>query len=411
MSHNRADSATDSKADFAEISIATVSGLAVALIALFLCFMQLATQGQGRRDFVIFWATGHQLVHHGNPYDPSSMERIEHAAGFPADFPAFYMRNPPWALPLVLPLGVTSLLVGNFLWALLLLGLQITSGWLIWRMFGRPPNRIHWLSIAFAPSLMCLFMGQTALFALFGLVLFLWFHRSNPLVAGLALWLGALKPHLFLPYAVVLLAWIIVSKSYKVLVGFAVAFAASCAFITAIYPASWSDYARMMRSPEVTNDFVPCLAVSMRLWLSPQHVWIQFLPAGIACIWAIVYFWRRRRTWDWVENGSFLLLLSLVVAPYCWFYDLCIAIPALLQGAYSTRSRPLVAVLALLNIPVFGGLIGGLRLTSVPYLWIAPMWFTWYLIALRFPKHTLADERSSIKQVDTHSIAVQGQSD
>jgi len=408
MSHNRAEIAANPKADIAEISIATVGGLAVALIVIFVCVVQIPAHGQGGRDFMIFWATGQELVQHRNPYDPSSMERIEHAAGFPADFPAFYMRNPPWALPLVLPLGFTPMLFGNFLWTLVLLGLQITSGWLIWRMFGRPPNRIHWLTMAFAPSLMCLFMGQTALFALFGLVLFHWFHRTNPFLGGMALWLCALKPHLFFPYATVLLAWIIVSKSYKVLAGFAVAFAASCAFITAIYPASWSDYAHMMRSPAVANDPVPCLAVSMRLWLAPEHVWFQFLPAAMACIWALIYYWRHRNMWDWMGNGSLLLIVSLVVAPYCWLYDLCIAVPALLQGAYSTRSRALLAFLALINIPIFGGVIAGLKLTSAPYLWIAPMWLAWYLVALRLRKLTLRNESPSPDRVSSPTLSVQG---
>ena len=87
MSHNKADIAANSKADIAEISIATVSGLAVALIVIFLCVVQIPAQGKSGRDFMIFWATGYELVHHRNPYDPSSMEQIEHAAGIPTDFP------------------------------------------------------------------------------------------------------------------------------------------------------------------------------------------------------------------------------------------------------------------------------------------------------------------------------------
>src|SRR5271170_6813297 len=59
----------------------------------------------GSCDFVEYWAAGHQLVHHANPYDADAILRLEHAAGFPADEGALIMANPPWALPLVLPLG------------------------------------------------------------------------------------------------------------------------------------------------------------------------------------------------------------------------------------------------------------------------------------------------------------------
>jgi hypothetical protein len=369
------------KSDFAEISIASVTGLTVALIAMFLCYLQLATHGKRSNDFVVFWATGQQLAHHGNPYDPAAMERIEREVGLPAESGAFFMRNPPWALPLVLPLGFTQVQSGALLWSLVLLGCQIASGWLIWQMFERPQNNTHWLAISFAPSLICLAMGQTALFALLGLVLFLRFYGTHPFLAGLALWLCALKPHLFLPFGVVLLAWVITSKRYRILAGSALALVISCAVTSLIFPSAWSAYNQMMHAPEIAKEAIPCLSVAMRLWISPQKIWLQFLPAGLACAWALAYYWRRRETWDWIRDGSLLTLISLVLAPYCWVYDQSIAISALLQGAYTTRSRPLLVFLALVNIPIFGGLIWGFKPASAFYLWISPIWLAWYLIA------------------------------
>ena len=370
--------------DIAEISIASVTGLAIALIVLFLCMVQLAPKGRTVRDFVIYWATGQQLIHHQNPYDQAALEQIEHAAGFPANFDAFYMRNPPWTLPLVFPLGLVQMQFGNLLWSLVLLGCQIGSGWLVWQMFGRPPNHIHWLAVCFAPALICTFMGQTALFALLGVALFLRFNRTHPFSAGLALWLCALKPHLFLPIGIVLLAWIIVARQYRVLAGLAVALAASCALTSLIYPPAWSAYIQMMHSPAIAQEPIPCLSAAMRLHISPQTVWLQFLPAALACVWGLGYYWRRRTTWDWMRDGSQLMLVSLIAAPYCWIYDHGIAIPALLHGAYTTRSRLLIAFLALVNIPIFGGLVWGLSLTSELYLWIAPLWLAWYLLARAF---------------------------
>ena len=55
--------------DPVEMSIAVVSGLALAFTALFLCVVPLTASFTGSRDFVVFWATGQQLVHHGDPYD------------------------------------------------------------------------------------------------------------------------------------------------------------------------------------------------------------------------------------------------------------------------------------------------------------------------------------------------------
>ena len=135
-----------------------------------------------------------------------------------------------------------------------------------------------------------------------------------------------------------------------------------------------------MRSPSVENQFIPCLADAMRHWLRPHAAWLQYLPAALACLWALVYFWRRRAHWDWLTGSSPLILVSLLAAPYCWLYDQCLAIPALLDGAYATRSRKLLAILALLILAADIE-ICFVKVTSALYLWTAPAWLVWYLFA------------------------------
>ncbi|HEV2486823.1 MAG TPA: glycosyltransferase 87 family protein [Terracidiphilus sp.] len=387
--------------DFAELSIATVGGLALALIAMFLCVVPLAGNITSGRDFVVFWATGQQLIHHANPYDAAAIGKIERTAGLNPGYGILFMRNPPWALPLVLLLGLIGLRVGALLWSLVLLACMMVSAWLIWLVHGRPGNRIHWLALSFAPALICFFMGQTALFALLGLVLFLWLHRTQPFIAGLALWLCALKPHLFLPFGVVLLAWVIVSRSYKILAGVAGALTASCAAAWLMDPLAWRDYSNMMSAPEIEKEFIPCLSVAVRLWLSPQTVWLQYLPVALACAWALAYYWRRRDMWDWMKDGSVLMLVSVLAAPYCWLYDQAVVIPALLQGAYSTRSRPLLAAIALVNIPIMAALMCSIKIAGVFYLWTAPAWLAWYLLALASRGEPSIETESSRLIVDS----------
>ena len=331
------------------------------------------------RDFVSYWATGQQLVRHANPYDRDAVAALEHSAGLTVKA-VLIMRNPPWALPLAYPLGFLPLRLAGILWSLLLLASLLISVRMVRELHGSPPNRIHWLGFAFTPGLICLTMGQTALFALLGLVLFLRLHQSRPFAAGAALWLCALKPHLFLPFAAALAAWIVVSRGYKLLAGAAAAIALSSAAAFLIDPTAWRDYIRLMRSPAVENEFIPCLADAMRHWLLPQAAWLQYLPAALCCVWALIYFWRRRAAWDWVTNGSPLMLVSLLAAPYCWFYDQCLAIPALMHGAYATRSRKLLAALAL-AILVMDGEICAVPVISPLWLWTAPAWLAWYLFA------------------------------
>ncbi len=376
--------------DLAEFSIVTVAGLGLTVTVL---FFSLSILGKlpGSRDFISFWATGQQLVHHANPYDRDAISTLEHAQGLDVRA-VLIMRNPPWAWPLVYPLGFLSLRVAAILWSLLLIACLLLSVRIVRQLYGSPSNHIHWLALAFTPALICLTMGQTALFALLGLVLFLRWHQHRPWLAGAALWLCALKPHLFLPFAAALVAWVLVSplftRAWQVAAGAAAALALSSAVASLIDPHAWLDYTRLMRSPAVENEFIPCLSSAIRQWIDQcfggRATWLQYLPAALCCLWALVYFWRRRATWDWKTHGSLLMLVSLVAAPYCWFYDQCLAIPALLEGAYATRSRNLIAVLAL-AILVMDIQICVVQVISPLYLWPAPAWLVWYLCARRMP--------------------------
>ena len=367
--------------NLAELSIALVSGLALALTALFLCVVPLAGKTSGARDFVVYWATGQQLVHHANPYDRDAMMRIERSAGLVPGYGALFMRNPPWALPLALPLGFVGLRIGGFVWSLILLACLLGSVRMLWTMYGRPDNQLHWLGYSFAPALLCLLMGQTSLFALLGFVLFLRLHQTRPFLAGMSLWLCALKPHLFLLFGVVLLVWILVSRAYKLLAGAFVAMAASSGAVYLIDPMAWTQYTQMMRTTGIEKEFIPCLSIVLRLWINPQALWLQYLPPVLGCVWALAYYWPRRVAWDWMKQGGLLMVVSIFLAPYCWLFDQALAVPALVQGALVTRSRSLLVFLALASVVVEIELIGGVSILSVFYLWTAPAWLAWYLLA------------------------------
>jgi Glycosyltransferase family 87 len=370
--------------DWAGLSIATVAALSLTLAALFFFAMPFAGHLAGSRDFVSYWATGRQLVDRANPYDRDAVGRLEHAQGL--DLRAvLIMRNPPWALVLAWPLGFLPLRVAAVLWSLALLGCLIVSVAMLRRLHGSPPNHIHWLGLAFTPAILCITMGQTSLFALLGLVLFLRYHRQRPFAAGLALWLCALKPHLFLPFAAALALWIVVSRAWKIVAGAAAALALTSAISLVLDPRAgsgqiWSDYIRMMRSPQVENDFIPCLTDALHHWLWPQHMWTQYLPAALACVWAVLYYWRRRAHWNWTSNASPLMLISLLLAPYAWFYDQCLLIPALLHAAYSARSRAPLIALALMILAADLQLCF-VKVTSPLWLWTTPAWLAWYLLA------------------------------
>jgi hypothetical protein len=368
----------------ATLPFVTVCGLAAGFIAGLYCTLLLSPKAPGTRDFIIFWATGQQLAHHDNPYDRESMSQVERAAGLPLAYKVGFMRNPPWTLPLVFPLGFINPRVAWLLWSLLMLTCLAVSVRLLWILYGRPRNRRYLLGLSFGPALLCLLYGQTSLFALLGLVLFLRMHQTRPFLAGISLWLCALKPHLFLPFGVVLLAWVLVSRSYKLLAGAAVAMAASYAITFAIDPLAWNQYLQMARASGLERGFVPCLSYLLRDWLSPQAIWLQYLPAALGCAWALGYYWLRRQAWDWMKYGSPLMLVSILTAPYTLIYDQGLVIPALLRGAFLTRSQNLLIALAFLSSLVEIALYRSISHPPDLFLWTywtVPAWMIWYLVA------------------------------
>jgi hypothetical protein len=124
----------------------------------------------------------------------------------------------------------------------------------------------------------------------------------------------------------------------------------------------------------------------LRLRFDPQAMWLQYLASAVVCAWALSYFWPRRRDWDWMRYGNMLLLVSLVAAPYSWVYDGGLAIPALLEGVYVTRSRALLVVLAMASLLVEVQLLSGIKITSPLYLWTTPAWLVWFILARALPR-------------------------
>ena len=342
------------------------------------------SDGPGSRDFVEYWAAGQQLAHHANPYDSDAILKLERSAGFPSGIPTLVMGNPPSALLLVLPLGRLSAMTAELVWEFLLLASLVLSVQLLRTLYGSQKNLLHVLAYAFAPALSCLLAGQISLFILLGLVLFLRWRRSRPFLAGASLWLCLLKPHLFLPLGIVLVVWIILTGSYKIVLGMACALGISSALATMFDPQVWSQYAQMMSAARIDKILMPCIGSLLRFYVPPHTFWLQCFPAGIASLWALAYFLKKRNRWNWPEDGSLLMLVSILVAPYTWFMDQAVLIPALLCGVYFTRSRSLIALLALMSAVIEIEILRGLPLLhSFYYLWTAPAFLVWYLFAVR----------------------------
>jgi hypothetical protein len=336
----------------------------------------------GNSDFIGFWAAGKQLVHHECPYDTTAVFRIEHNEGLTGTWPNVSLDMPA-AFFLVLPLGFFGAKTGAVLWLSAFIFCLMVSVRLLWELHGKQDNGLHLLCYFFAPVYICMMAGQLGAFMLLGVVLFLYFHESRPFWAGASLLLCTVKPHLFVPFGIVMLVWILHRKAYRVLVGLAAALGASCALSYYFDPHAWSQYSSLVHNnPVILTAFIPTLSVVFRFAVDRDAIWLQYVPAAAASVWGLWYFWTRRATWSWLHHGALLLLVSELCAPHGWIFDEVIVLPAILAALYSAKnSRLLLILFPLMSAVVVIEFLNGAKPVSPYYLWTAPAWFIWCLLA------------------------------
>lgn len=363
---------------------------AIAICAVGAAILAVAAPHNAEKsDFITYWAAGQQLAHRLNPYDGAAILHVQQQAGYTAAHP-FFMRNPPWAFWLALPLGFLGTAAGSFLWSCAILAALIVSIRLFWKAAGVHDDNLRLVSYIFAPAIFCLMQQQISVFLLLGFVLFLYWLRDGPgekprpFLAGVALLLPALKPHLVLPFWIALLLWTVTRRRYSVLAGLVAALAAALALAFALDPACFQHYRAMVETANIQNDFIPSLSQLLRLSIAPGLVWLQLIPAALACVWTVWYFITRRAEWNWTTHGSVVLLVSVMTAPYAWFSDQSVLLfPIMAALAVAAEKRTALITFAALTALAFTEMLFGLAPRSWWYIWTTPAWLLWFLFVTR----------------------------
>jgi hypothetical protein len=208
-------------------------------------------------------------------------------------------------------------------------------------------------------------------------------NESMSFRAGVALSLCAVKPHLFLPFGVVLLAWIVMRKRWVILGGAIAALAVESLIAMLFHHAIWAHYHAAMRSQQIVDEFVPTLGVGLRFLVDKRAMWLEFVPAAVGSAWALWYFWRNREGWDWRTHGSLVMLVSLVAAPYAWFTDQVVVLPAILF-ALTRPGGPRKGSVTLLMALMSAAAVDMMMTRSLffkPDMVLAAAWLLWYLYA------------------------------
>jgi Glycosyltransferase family 87 len=351
-------------------------GAAALLLASLGVLSAVLYRNAANRDFISYWSSARLLLAHKNPYARKQILAMENAAGGKYR-EALVMRNPPWALFAVAPLGLFSPQVSACLWLVTLIVLALLAIKCL-RLGTRPPPLVVWL---FAPILGCAMAGQMSILLLAGIAFFFKYHQERPWLSGVALLMPALKPHLFLLLWPVILIECARRRNWKLLAAFGVGLTAAAVFPLLFDAHIWTHYVAAMRAEHIEERYLPNLSFLLR-WMTPGHpLWMQAVPSLLGLALCARYYWRRRRIWNWRVDGAALLLVSTMVSPYSWPFDQLLMIPAIMHVCSVRPGRRWAPWLAVVNGVAVLLLLMTVPLSSPAYAWSATACLIWYVWA------------------------------
>ena len=338
-------------------------------------------------DFAIYWAAGKKVLAGGNPY-AHGHELLQQQIRFREPEP-LVLRNPPWTLPLLLPFSLVDFSPAQKLWlGCGLLAVLVSDYWLA-ELYGSPPRRIlGWLAAAaFLPIAVVLAIGQIGPWLLLGIAGFLHYEAQGKYAwAGAFLFLLSVKPHLALTFWVALALFVFLHQQWRIALGFLAVLAMMSAIALVVHPAVFREYAQLWgANAGFVAEVNPTLGGLCGLLLHAQ--WGQFVPAILSLIW-LAYYWRRHtRAWSWKDHAPMLLMVSMLVTWYGWFFDQVVLVPCVLQAVFSAlslsaRARFLYAIVYLgINVIVLALILN--HRTTFWYTWTMPAWLLLYWSILR----------------------------
>ena len=316
-------------------------------------------------DFIEYWTAAHLFVHKQNPYSLNAMMEQQRALGWNAPDPLMVM-SPPQILPLLVPLGLLrSFALARVMWLwlsalILVLALMILSE--VYGATEHEQRNVMFAAAFFFPVWLCFVLGQIAPLLLLGVAGFLWFERRGCLfMAGAALAVTTLKPHLFYLVWITVLLWAVEKREIRMLAG---AGLSSCVAIVAALTVDGlvlSQYLALVQSSYIWA-YLSGLGGLLRLILRGRHHFVQFAPM-LPGLGALIWYWRGHRAhWIWRDNLPFVLTLSLLTAAYGWPFDeLVLLLPIVMVAVRCTSDsktrRTAVAWLLTISLASFAAVL------------------------------------------------------
>jgi hypothetical protein len=309
-------------------------------------------------DFIVFYTfgTAARLGEWTVQYDWPAFHELQ-VSLVPTSASYFYPPSyPPLVPALYAPLSFLAFPTAYIVWTLLSTG--IYCGLIALAVRGSTVSRTHALLVGllFPPFIAHQALGHSTLWLLTGFVGGWWaLTTSRPVVAGLIFSVVAIKPHLGMALAVVLLAMRLWRVVAGIMLGVALQACATVAICGTAAVAAYLDTTlTVLSDTRVINPadsrFTHGLRASLESAVPHSLATIGWLIASATFGWLMVRTWHR--TEDWTLRISTLLLATLLISPHVQAYDAILLAPAALWlscWAVSTRQPAVLATVLLLS--------------------------------------------------------------
>jgi hypothetical protein len=345
-------------------------------------------------DFIEYWSAGLVLLAGQNPYDPATMLAAQQTAGWqPAE--ALMMWNPPWVMPMVIPLAWLDYASSRTAWFFVQVAALVISAVLTWKVYAGERKSGSLITIAAGiltgAVFWMLFYGQISFLILLGAAGFLALVKRGTFkadfLAGAAAVLITIKPQSFYLIWPALLIWVLSTRRWGALWGGLSALGIGLLMGSAFYPGLLAAYFYALQNMPPTAWYTPTIGYWLRAWFGFERFWLQFVLVLPALALVVIYTWRNRRVWRWEDEMPLLILVSLATSAYAWTHDQVIFLIPFVYLAVRfllAEQRRAVIVFAIvwiiLNLSLF---VGHFFFQEHYFAWLAPLSLILFLIARR----------------------------
>ena len=328
-------------------------------------------------DFYLLWSAG-ALLHEGqNPYDLETFRHQLEAVGWPSTEFAKKFPHPVNTLWLYWMFALLPCKLSLALWSFAsLVTIVACSSALIGALAmrgGSSKGLMLFSAALFPPTLGTLIWGQMSGVLLLGVTLFaVSWRNARYFLAGLSLSLVTLKPHLFVPFMLVIFISELRLRRAMCLLGCAMGVALQVGIACVVAPDCLAWYAQSLHG-HLDESLQICGATLGQLVECSSS--IRVVRPALVVVGSLLSLWLvGRRGYSLETLLGVVLPISVCVAPYSWMHSFVVLIPSVLLLIERYGARVGESTLRYVIVALAAGSLPLVVLPEYQAVWVLFSW-------------------------------------